>query len=308
MPQPLQRTLSLRHLRLVSTLGKELNLSRTAEALFTTQPALSRSLAELEDLVGARLFNRTTKHVAATAAGLVLIQHANRVLAELENLDQELAGLRHGVRGALTVGVVPAISTSLLAAAVARVRAMLPDVAITVHTFRIGELYEALLGGRVDLMLAPAELTVDLKLVDVEEVYFETTVVLAAADHPLAGAGEVSEAELARYPWVLPPHGLPVRPRVNNMLALHRTADAGHVPDVETDSFLFAVELVKQCGMLCGVPARVAGQLARLGGVVELQSGRVLVSGPMCALRLRAAPDNGASAALVRSLHDIASP
>ena len=82
MTSALRRSISLKHLRLVAVLGRELNLSRTAELLHTTQPALSRSLAQLEGLLETRLFDRTTKRVSLTAAGASLLQHADRILAD----------------------------------------------------------------------------------------------------------------------------------------------------------------------------------------------------------------------------------
>ena len=79
----LQRVLTLKQLRLVSVLGRELNLSRCADILHSTQPAASRALAQLEDQLQVILFQRTTKRMVPTVAGLSLIQHAHRVLAEI---------------------------------------------------------------------------------------------------------------------------------------------------------------------------------------------------------------------------------
>ena len=77
----LQRVLTLKQLRLVSVLGRELNLSRCADILHSTQPAASRALAQLENQLQVILFQRTTKRMVPTVAGLSLIQHAHRVLA-----------------------------------------------------------------------------------------------------------------------------------------------------------------------------------------------------------------------------------
>ena len=102
----LQRVLTIKQLRLVSVLGRELNLSRCAELLHSTQPAASRALAQLESHLRVHLFQRTTKRMVPTVAGLSLIQHANRVLAEIDLAEEDLLGLSGGVHAEIRVGVL----------------------------------------------------------------------------------------------------------------------------------------------------------------------------------------------------------
>jgi hypothetical protein len=96
------RSVTLRHLRLVSVLGKELNITSSAELLHSTQPALSRTLAELEELLDTRLFERTTKHITLTPSGLVLLQHANRILAEIDGAQQGWPAFARGCMASCT--------------------------------------------------------------------------------------------------------------------------------------------------------------------------------------------------------------
>ena len=300
------RSVTLRHLRLVSVLGKELNITRSAELLHSTQPALSRALAELEDLLDTRLFERTTKHITLTPSGLVLLQHANRILAEIDGAQQGLAGIRTGVHGELHVGMIPAISTALLAKAIDRVRAMFQALAVFVQSLGLTAMHEALLAGRLDVVFAPTELALDLELVKVDEVYVESTRTLAAATHPLAGLADVSEAQLAAHPWVLPAKDLPVRTRLNRLLAVHRPDGLPNARDIQVDSFLLAVELVRHCGMLCAMPSRLTRQVALADDIVELRVRGPLLQGPMCAIRLRQGPGNIAVEALVEAVRDLA--
>lgn len=141
MTSALRRSISLKHLRLVAVLGRELNLSRTAELLHTTQPALSRSLAQLEGLLETRLFDRTTKRVSLTAAGASLLQHADRILAELELAQQELVGIRGGIAGEVRIGLLTTFSADLLAQAIARARGIVPDVLFVVQTLPLAPLW-----------------------------------------------------------------------------------------------------------------------------------------------------------------------
>ena len=305
MESSLQRHLSLRHLRLVAVLGQELNLSRTAQLLHTTQPAVSRSLAQLESLVGARLFDRTTKRISLTAAGASLMQHAARVLAELDLAAEELQGIRGGISGEVRVGLLGSFSADLLGLALTRAREIVPDVLFVVQSDNLAGLYEALLAGRVDLMLSHAELNVDLSAVDVRKLYVEHTRVLVRPGHPLARRKKVSADDLATLPWVLPPAATPLRPKLNRMLSVHRKAT--HRPrDVQADSTALALSLVRHAGMAWAIASEYANAYEAQGLVKILRTETDLLSGPMCAFVLRSERPKAPTQVLLNCLTDAA--
>lgn len=300
------RGVSLRQLRLVSVLGRELNITRSAELLHSTQPALSRALTQLEDVLDTQLFERTTKRVTLTPSGLVLLRHADRVLAEIDEAQQELAGIRTGAAGDLRIGVIPAISTALLASATARLLDTFPAMTVSIQTLGLTVMHEHLLAGHLDVMFAPTELPLDLQQVAVDEVYVERTCTLAAATHPLADLAHVSDAQLAACSWVLPAPDLPVRTRLNRLLAVHRPEGALGSRDIQADSFLLAVELVRRCSMLCAMPRQLVLQLAAANDIVELPVQGSLLHGPMCAMRLRKKPRNVAVEFLIEAFRNSA--
>jgi LysR family transcriptional regulator for metE and metH len=82
--------LEVRHLRLVAALSETGNMTRAASRLHLTQSALSHQLRDVEDRLGARLFDRESKTMRPTAAGRRLLETARRVLAELESAEKEL--------------------------------------------------------------------------------------------------------------------------------------------------------------------------------------------------------------------------
>lgn len=301
----LQRHLSLRHLRLVVVLGRELNLSRTAELLHTTQPAVSRSLAQLESLVGARLFDRTTKRISLTAAGASLMQHARRVLAELDLAAEEIKGIRGGISGEVRIGLLASFSADLLAIALARTREIAPDVLFVVQSYSLAGLYDALLSGRIDLMLSHAELNVDLNAVDVRKLYVEKSRILVQPGHALARRKRVSQDELATLPWVLPPADTPLRPKLNRMLSVHRK-DSHRVRDVQADSTDLALSLVRHAGMAWAIASEYAHAYEAQGLGKILRTDTDLLSGPMCAFVLRNEPIKTPTQVLLNCLTDAA--
>ena len=288
MASPLQRVLTLKQLRLVSALGRELNLSRTAEVLHSTQPAASRALAQLEALLDVQLFHRTTKRIVPTAAGMSLLQHANRVLAEIDLAHEDLLGLRGEVHQELRVGVLASFSPDVLARALVQSRQLQPHVLVMTQMLALDPLYEQLLDGRIDLMLAHAELSVDINLVEVFPLYEEFSSVLAGPEHPLHRKKRPGWQELADQAWVLPPPQTPLRPKIDRMLSVYRSSSREATgPDVQTDSSLLALQMLQHTPMLWAIADRQARQFVASGPVRMLPLPGELLRGPMCCMRLR---------------------
>lgn len=300
-----QHRLSLKQLRLVSVLGEELNLSRCALRLYTTQPATSRLLAQTESLVGCRLFERTTKRVVPTAAGHSLIQRANRILGELDLAAQDIRSAGRAARSELRIGMINVFSATVLARAMTRFRGQMPMVALRAVVLPVEALYEQLLGGAIDLMLSHAELRVDLNRVEVLPLYEERNVVLAAPDSKLARKRKPGWEELAQSAWVLPSASTPLRPKLERMLSVHRRRDA-QVVDVETDSPALALQLVRQNSMLWAIASRQATDLLARGEVALVNAPQALIMGPICCMRLHDAAGVDENQRLIDCLREAA--
>lgn len=302
----LQRVLTLKQLRLISVLGQELNLSRCAERLHTTQPAVSRTLAQTESLLKRTLFDRTTKRIVPTSAGLSLMQHANRILAELDQAEEDLQGLQLGSRTELRIGMLTVFSQNAMARAIALFRGLMPHVFLRVQAQPLQTLHQQLLDGQIDLMLAHAELRLDLNLIEVLPLYEEQSTIVAGPDHRLAKKRKVSWEELARHAWVLPPPSTPVRPKLDRVLAIYRQRDMSE-PDVETDSPLLAVQLLQNSSMLWAVAGQQAINFNRQGQVSIINAPQELLRGPMCCMRLHESAGKHAAHVFIGCLQDAAS-
>ncbi len=302
----LQRVLTLKQLRLISVLGQELNLSRCAERLHTTQPAVSRALAQTESLLKRTLFERTTKRIVPTSAGLSLMQHANRILAELDQAEEDLQGLHQGSRKELRIGMLTVFSQNTMARAIAHFRGLMPHVLLRVQALPLQTLHEQLLDGQIDLMLSHVELRLDLNLIEVMPLYEEQSMVVAGPDHRLAKKRKVTWEELARHAWVLPPPSTPVRPKLDRVLAIYRQRDMGE-PDVETDSPLLAVQLLQNSSMLWALAGQQALNFSRQDQVAIINAPQELLRGPMCCMRLHENTGDYAAQVFVGCLKDAVS-
>ena len=306
MEHSFQRLLTIRQLRLISVLGLELNLSKCAEGLHITQPAASRALSQLESLLGAPLFERTTRRITPTSAGLSLIQHANRVLAEIDVAEEELQGIRTGISGEVRIGVLPTFSSLVVARAIRQARGILPGVLFITQTQPQEDLYKSVLDRRHDLMLGHAELAVDLNLIEVIALYEEFSSVVAAHDHRLSRRKHVTWTDLADEAWVLPPQNTPLRPKLERMLSVYRSASCLDKTEVQADSSMIALALVRECGMLWAIANQYAAQFEAAGLVTKITIPAELLRGPMCCFRLRNDPVKTASRILISCLQESA--
>ncbi len=131
-------TLEIRHLRLVKALTETENLTRAAKKLHVSQPALSQQLRELEDRLGAVLFERTGKKMIATRMGRWVLQAAEKVLTELDRVERDIAKAVHGEAGTIRVGVHCVLSLQWLPNIMRRFSDMYPQVELVLnnsHTF-----------------------------------------------------------------------------------------------------------------------------------------------------------------------------
>jgi LysR family transcriptional regulator, regulator for metE and metH len=130
--------LEVRHLRLVKALTETENLTRAAKRLHVSQPALSQQLRELEDRLGTVLFHRTRKRMVLTQMGGWVLQAAENVLKELDEVERSIAKAVHGEAGVLRIGVHCVLSYQWLPIIMRKFYDIYPQVELVLnnsHTF-----------------------------------------------------------------------------------------------------------------------------------------------------------------------------
>ncbi|MET0426450.1 MAG: LysR family transcriptional regulator [Actinoplanes sp.] len=222
-------TIELRHLRAFLAIAAEGTLTRAAAVLHLTQPALSRTLAQLERHLGARLIDRSTHHLELTEAGHAFQAKAFRALAAV---DEALDPARLG-RWPLRVGHSWAALGARTTALLRGWRAAYPDIPL--ELLRIDDRGAGLAQGRVDVAILRTSLTGD----GVVTVPLTTESPLAAlpSDSPLAGHGSLRLADLTAYPIALNP----VSGNTTLDLWPRAAAPASTVVVANTDDWLAAI-------------------------------------------------------------------
>lgn len=206
--------IKLRHIRAFLDIAAEDSLSAVARAQGITQPALSRTLAELEDLLGQTLFHRQGRSLVLTEAGTLFRHHAR---IGVQALEAGAAVLRPGSGGAIRVGVLPTVATRLFPRVALRCHALVPDTVLAVETGPHFYLMRLLREGAIDLMVGRLPGAAEMAGLTFYHLYEEEVVLAARADHPLAALPPVEI--LSRAPVILPPATAIIRRAVDDYLA-----------------------------------------------------------------------------------------
>lgn len=193
--------MELRHLRYFAAVAETCHFGQAAEQLHIAQPALSYAIRQLEDEIGATLFNRTTRQVALTAAGEFLRGEAARILAGVDDAERGVRRIAAGRSGLLRIGLTGTAAFSHLPRIARILRQEVPAVAMEIHADMLTpEQCDRLRSGRLDVgVLRPPAVGDDI---DVRTIEAEPLVLAVAADHRLAGEPVVSLTDLRSEPFV----------------------------------------------------------------------------------------------------------
>lgn len=235
--------MELRHLRYFVALAEELHFGRAARRLSISQPPLSVNIRQLEEAVGAQLFERNSRGVKLTPAGQALQASAQRLLRQAEEAAREARDVGLGSAGRLRVGFVGSMLYRGLPQVLREFQARHPAVRVSLTEINSGGQLAELMQGGLDVGFVhtskmPAELRHAL-------LVSEPFACCLPAAHPLARRRVVALAELRGQPFVL--FSRVASPAYHEQI-LAICADAGFHPEVrhEVRHWLSVVSLVSQ--------------------------------------------------------------
>ncbi|GAB1576462.1 pca operon transcription factor PcaQ [Bordetella petrii] len=211
--------LKLRHIQCFIAVAQLNSLQRAAERLSLTQPAISKTLAELEALVGAKLFERGRRGAALTPDGRAFAPYANACLGSLRDGIGKLSASRQPAPATVALGALPTVASVLLPEALRRHRAAWPGANIQVVIGRNIELIERLRSAEIELALARLGDPEAMAGMNFEHLFREPMVAVVQAGHPLLGLGVLTAESLGGYPLIMPPAGTLIRQSAESMIA-----------------------------------------------------------------------------------------
>ncbi|MGU7769947.1 LysR substrate-binding domain-containing protein [Burkholderia sp. MR1-5-21] len=260
--------LKTRQLLLVVALADEGSIHRAAAVLNMTQPAASKLLRELEDTIGAVLFERLPRGMRPTLYGDALIRHARAALGSLDQAREELAALKSGRLGHVAVGAITSPGLRLVPPAVAAVKGTHAGVHVSVDIDTSNVLLERLAQDKLDIVLGRLSAEHDKLHLRYEPLTGEPVAAVVRPGHPLLARAPLALADVQRAAWVVPPAGSVLRHRFELMFQRASLAPPANV--VETAALLFITRVLEQSDMIAVLADEVARYYAGHGIVALL--------------------------------------
>jgi DNA-binding transcriptional LysR family regulator len=198
------RRLQLRHLTHFIQVAREGAVRKAALSLNISQPAITRSIKELEQILGLRVFERSRRGVVINSNGQSLLRHAERAMAELNAASAALAALKLGEQGRVVIGG-PTVGISVLVPkAVARLKYRFPAVSITILPGPHEQLLPSLRVGEIDLFFGRKGTAPQLAGLTFKRLFQDRLVIVARPTNTFIGRRDTSLADLAGLPWLVP--------------------------------------------------------------------------------------------------------
>lgn len=229
------------------------SVTAAAKALNVSQPALTRSIQQLEETLDVQLLAREGRGVVPTRFGLSLALHARTIDAELRHASRDLSELRRSEGGHLVIGASPIGMATLVGPALARVHAERPGVTVDVRNDGFEDQLDALDRGEIDVVVGSLAGGLGPREHLVEEVLFQNALsVMVRAGHPLVGREDLSFADLVSESWVIARGSTAIRQLVANEFRFEGVDPP--VFGVETDSMLCMKGLLLASDFVCANP------------------------------------------------------
>lgn len=266
--------LKLRHLVLIDTLTRCGSVIGAAAALHVTQPVATRTLRELEAILGVCLFDRGPRGVVPTVFGETFARHARVILDQLAQAGRQVTELVDAGHECVVVGVDPAEADIVVLRAISQLKNQYPQLTVVIRAGVAEELSVELNAGNIDLIVgrfgsSATEAEVRTPLYDASIEIF------ARAEHPLAQRRAAALADLADYPWAVPG---PLRCEVDRFFAQRALSAPKNRIEVASSEFIRQLLLETDfVGLLPSAVGRAEPRLrlmpvhfAATGGVVGI--------------------------------------
>lgn len=299
--QTLRNRLKLRQLALLPVLDETGSLHKAADRLGMSQPAATRLLQDLEELVGAELFERTSKGMVTTSTGRMFVHHAMAILAGIDQVHDEAQALRSGHAGTLHVGLFSGAPPMLAARAIAAIKASTPQVQVRLVAADNEKLLSDLQDGSLGLVIGrapPASAAASLNFEPLYTDYFSVTCSTANARAPQEPC---QLPQLMDFPWILPLPGTPFR----QSLDIQFLGQCGRLPqDLTECGAVSALQaLLATSDAIAVMPRALAQPLARDGQIRILIDRLANIAGPVGVITRSNEARSSVMNRLVQALH-----
>jgi LysR family cys regulon transcriptional activator len=247
--------MKLQQLRYIWEVARhDLNVSATAQGLFTSQPGISKQVRLLEDELGVEIFERSGKHLTrVTPAGEIILAKAGEILRTVESIKKVAQEFRNDHKGTLSIATTHTQARYALPPTIKAFMERYPEVSLHMHQGTPVQISEMAADGTVDFAIATEALELFSDLV-MMPCYEWNRCVIVPRGHPLAALGTLSIEEVAKYPLVTYVFGFTGRSHLDE--AFHSRGLTPRVVFTATDADV--IKTYVRLGLGIGIIARMA--------------------------------------------------
>jgi len=235
--------IDIKRLRYIVEIARCESITTAAETLSLTQPALTRSVAEVEAELGTKLFHRLPRGVSLTDPGERFVQRARQVISDVDDLVTDIREATTAMSGRLRIGVTPAGYVNYLLPELTTIAREHPKVRVETISGSAQSLCPRLLRGELNLLIGPSSYLNRWKELNVKEIRNLHFAALMRKDHPLRDKKDLSEVDVLAYPLILPSSVETVYSDTAQRYAFHSLTPPQ--PRYVTDSFEAVRALIK---------------------------------------------------------------
>jgi len=229
--------IKFRHLETFVEVARQKSVGRAADVLAVTQPAVTRTIRELEDYLGVALFEREGRGIRITRFGEVFLRHAGESIAAVGRGLDSIARARNSSGPPLRIGALPTASASFLPEAVAEFLKAGTGSLVTIVTGENRWLLDALRVGDLDLVVGRMAAPEHMAGLAFDPLYTEEVGFVVRAGHPLLSRRNFSLSALSGFTVLLPTEGSVIRPFVDRFLLTNGIAELANTIETVSDSF-----------------------------------------------------------------------
>jgi DNA-binding transcriptional LysR family regulator len=246
--------LKLRHLVLVDALTCHGSVIGAATALHVSQPVATRTLHELEAILGVLLYERGPHGVTPTTIGKAFTGHARAIIAQLSQAGRQVTELADPHRGTVVVGTYPAGSNMLLSQAIAGLKGERPLLTVIVREGPPEAMSTELQAGHIDLIVGRFTSPTNESEIRTP-LYDESIEIFTRAQHPLAQRRTIALADLGDHPWIIPGTETALRREIEQLFTRH----AMPLPEnrIEAPSYLIVRQLLLEGDFIAVLPGPI---------------------------------------------------
>jgi len=205
------------HIALLIALDDHGSLRKAAQQVSLSQPATTKSLQEIEAMFGADLFARSPRGIVANELGRCVIRHARALRSEVSALRDELAAIMRGGGGTLAVGAVMGSVPVWLTPTLRTLREIQPDISVEVWEDNSARLLSMLDQRLLDIVIGRPSISVHPEAYDFIPLEVEAMSFIVDGADPLAQQTDLTLADIAGNPWIVPQATLPLRSLIEQL-------------------------------------------------------------------------------------------